>query len=182
MRNLEEINESLQSKLADAYSELSEKNKRIVELEEQLAPYVEEEKERIAYQAKIQRYHDIVELTFPKYNWQIEISARPPRPPIKDCWSNGGKFKSVNHWLGSDLEILVSSYVGGGETQVFEFRIPDMKWLECEDSELKVIVQGWCIQERENILKEQKRVELARAEREAVDAVERLAKMKGEVR
>ncbi|MFE1574355.1 hypothetical protein ACFIQG_21550 [Comamonas odontotermitis] len=118
---------------------------RIVELETQLAPYLEAEAAAKLRAEKRERAEEIVDFLFPAFNAvaaRSNPSTKPPQWHEKSWWWNGVRID----WDGSDLgeggsefELNLSSYVGGGETEDIHIKLPaawltETNWKECAEA------------------------------------------------
>jgi hypothetical protein len=142
---------------------------KVAALEAELLPYREaEERERLAMLRR-ERLREIVDILFPKYD-SLRYRNRPDEKPLvhpeRDWWWNGAKIISEGAEIDGFVEVEVESYVGGGEMDEVELKIP-VAWLTAEDP--KADIHAWMKAETARKKAEQHQAEIEAA-RKAIEA------------
>jgi hypothetical protein len=148
---------------------------KVAELEAELLPYREaEERERLAALRR-ERLREIVDILFPKYD-SLRYRNRPDEKPLvhpeRDWWWNGAKIISEGAEIDGFVELEVESYVGGGEMDELEFKVP-VAWLTAEDP--KADIHAWMQAETGRKKAEQRQAEIDAARKEIDAQTQKLA-------
>lgn len=133
---------------------------RITDLEEQLEPFLEQERERIAEQEFMDRLENIIDILFPKYFWNLPDSEKPIRHPEKAWWWNGGSLTQYSVAEDGNILVSVNSYVGGGNSDDFEFTIP-AEWMKKDN--IKEYLHVWCLKKQKRMDDEKIAADLKKA-------------------
>ena len=78
----------------------------------------------------LNRVFEIVDFCFPQYNSRLPEDEKPLRLPIKEWWWNGASViydesePNIKFHSNGDATVHVTSYVGGGDMNNYELRIP----------------------------------------------------------
>jgi hypothetical protein len=150
---------------------------KVAELEAELLPYREaEERERLAVLRR-ERLCEIVDILFPKYD-SLRYRNRPGEKPLvhpeRDWWWNGAKIISEGAEIDGFVELEVESYVGSGEMDELEFKVP-VTWLTAEDP--KSEIQAWMKAESARKKAEQRQAEIETARRAIEAQTRKLAEL-----
>lgn len=147
---------------------------RIAELTEELATYKAAEASVVKEAEARERAEQIASILFPRYS-AVAARTDPSEKPLQwheKSWWNG---VSVN-WHESDGfdstggQIVLESYVGGGETETTTVHIP-LAWLEAGDDQWIALVHQHKKVFAAKLAERTKAAELAEAEREIANAV-----------
>jgi hypothetical protein len=157
--------------------EIRELKARIVELEEELQPFLD--KEWLKNRVKL-----IVGILFPggKYDAPGAMIPKEHRHPEKYWWWNGvdHTIDDIENWeMGDGVSLELETYTGGGDTDRYGFDIP-REWLKIEnDCECVRTVIEWAKAGHEAKEAAKRKSELAAAERELEIAQRKVAQLKG---
>lgn len=133
----------------------------------------EQERETCAWRRE--RAEQAIDLLFP--SWRGGRIEQPKHPlwHEKSWWWNGAGIKSLRELVAGNIEVTLSSYVGGGETDTIDGFILKKEWLEADD--MPAVIQAFMKEEAARKEAKKAACELARAEADVVAAQARLAKL-----
>lgn len=166
-----------QSLKADAlsYSELFNK---LVDMEARLTPLARKQAFLDAQCLQEDRISAIVDILFPSYNPFAEEAETPMRHPEREWWWNGASLESSSV-DGSWIWLKVTSYVGGGEYDIFECQVPS-DWLDLEDP--KEVIHEWCLREAAKMNEKLKKERLNKAQAEMEMKKIQLSQLQNEIK
>jgi hypothetical protein len=155
---------------------------KVAELEAELLPYREAEERQRVEAARREKLRAIVDILFPKYD-SLRYRNRPDEKPLvhpeRDWWWNGATI--ISEYAESDgfVELEVESYVGSGEMDQLELKIP-VEWLNAEDP--KATIHGWIKEQAARKKEEQRQAEIEAARKVIEAQTQKLAALEGAVK
>lgn len=147
--------------------------------QELLIELVEEKIKKVVSEWRQERIEKVVRILFPGYDGRRPENEKPIRHPIKSFWWNGASISDINENYDGSVNVNLTSYTGGGNSdELDDFHILK-EWIEADDQETRL--HNYCIAiTKENNQKANFQA-LAKAEQDALNAVNTLAELKAKM-
>lgn len=123
------------------------------------------------------RAEEAVSLLFPVWRGGSIEPPTHPRWHEKSWWWNGASIKSLEECVNGDIQLKLSSYTGGGETDTINRFVLKREWLEAAD--MPSVIQAFMAGEVARMEAQRTAHDLARAQADMAAAHARLAKLNG---
>lgn len=145
---------------------------RIEELEARLKVYTGEEDRDLKLRFAVSTF-------FPAYDgrrageFSYGSPGNPIRHPLRLWWWNGASI--VDYSVNSgECYVEVESYVGGGESDTFDFTFPS-DWLDLPEEEMVETIQNWCVRKKAQKDEKDRIKAIKKAERDIIEANKKLS-------